>query len=494
MTRVHLGFHNINKIVLTMLFALILAMPKSASAQVYNNPHSGGQSPAKAYALYAKAQEAFKMGDFNACINILEAAKVFDHANKNFLHLQALAYAEAGDNYNAMMQFRAALSLDYNFLEARNNYGTFMQKTGEVKQAKKEFTECIRINPNYAEPHYHLGTILKQQGDLDAAIEEFRTAVNLKQNYFEAQRDLGIAIYEKYEKGELKEISESLEKLQAAARLIPRNPMVHYYLGTIWCSEGNLDEAEKEFRIALMNDPHFAAGHYELGKLRYLRGDPNRCLREMEASLKVSPTYTESKAFPNVDRTKIKTYRSYCFEAKGFFNSALKEWMEVMETSRNKTEIAAHMKELIKIRDRKAKKKKGDFSYDEDTYQALISEGIEAVDNGSFQNAKASFNRALEINPGGWEAYQNLGGILELEGDLTAAIAKYTKAIELCPNFAGLYYNMGYVLEKSRLPVEAGREYKKFHNLEGQYPYDPKHIVRLQLQDVQRQQRERSGY
>src|SRR5579883_188221 len=270
------------------LAILLLLAPavlvSAAPAQVYNNPNSGIQNPLKAQELFAKAKEAFANGDYSAAINILEAAKNFNHSDKNIIHLLALSYAENGDNYHAMMWFRAALSLDYNFLEARNNYGVFLKKTGKVKEAKKEFEVCIQINPNYAEPHYHRGEILHEQGDLDGAIEEFRTAVYLKQNYFEAQRDLGISIYEKYEKGELKDISESLEKLQNAAKLIPRNPMVHYYLSHIWCSEGNLDEAEKEFRISLMCDPNFAVGHYELGKLRYLRGDPIRCLLEMQAA------------------------------------------------------------------------------------------------------------------------------------------------------------------------------------------------------------------
>src|SRR5690606_4887596 len=111
----------------------------------------------------------------------------------------------------------------------------FMMKTGKIKEAKKEFEECIKINPNYAEPHYHRGEILKQQGDLEAAIEEFRTAVTLKPKYPEANRDLGLAIYEQYSQGKLKDISESLDKLQEAAKLIPQDPMVHYYMGTIWC-------------------------------------------------------------------------------------------------------------------------------------------------------------------------------------------------------------------------------------------------------------------
>ena len=481
-----------------LLLALVLMMhfgllPNAASAQVYNNPNSGGQNPAKAQEVYQRAKQAFQAGDYAAAVNLCEIAKGFNHSDKNIILLLALSYAERGDNYNAMMWFRSVLSLDYNFLEGRNNYGIFLNKTGKSKEAKKEFETCIQINPNYANAHYGRGSILKDEGDLDGAIEEFRTAIRLRPKYWEAQRDLGLCIYEKYEKGQLKDISESVEKLQAAAKLVPRSPTVHYYLGQIWCAQGNLDEGEKEFRLTLMNDPNHAAGHFELGKVRYCRGDTDRCLDEMGAALKVSPTYTESKKFPEVNRKECKTYLAKCKELKGYWEASIRDWNEVAAMTRVNGEILSHIKDLQKRAQAKVKRKKNEPTFDKDEVDSLIIRGIEEVDEGNFQAAKATFNRALDLNPNCWEAYQNLGGILEAEGDISRASESYTKAIELEPAFCGLYYNMGYVLEKMKLPVEAGRMYKRFHNCEGKYPYDPKHINMLQLEEVRQNMRERSG-
>ena len=474
-------------IVAAGLLALIAWNP--VFAQVYNNPHAGGQNPVKAQAMYQRAMQAFRNGDDNACIQLCQAGLNFNHADKNLIHLMALAYARAGDNYNAMMQFRAALSLDYNFLECRNNFGVFMMKTGKIKEAKKEFEECIKINPNYAEPHYHRGEILKQQGDLEAAIEEFRTAVTLKPKYPEANRDLGLAIYEQYSQGKLKDISESLDKLQEAAKLIPQDPMVHYYMGTIWCSKGNLDEAEKEFRISLMNDSNFAIGHFELGKLRYLRGDPDRCLVEMDAALKVSPTYTDSKKYPKVNRKLIKQYSAKSYELKGYLVYAIKDWNEVAAQTRDSEEILKHVKDLIRTQKRleRARSKGKGETYDREEVQALLIRGIEEVDSGNLQAAKRTYNRTLELHPESFEALQNLGAIYEQEGAIPKALDHYRKALAVQPGYDGAYYNMGFVLEKMRLPVEAGGMYKKYHDLAGRYPYDPKHVIELQLMEVRQQ-------
>ena len=81
---------------------------------------------------------------------------------------------------------------------------------------------------------------------------------------------------------------------------------------------------------------------------------------------------------------------------------------------------------------------------------------------------------------------QNRGLILEAENNLQEAGEDYQKAVELAPRYDGLYYNFGYFLEKLGRKSEAGAWYKRFHEIAGKYPYDPKHIVSLQ-QDLARE-------
>jgi len=476
---------------LAVLLTTILVAAPGALAQSYGNPSAGGQSPAKASELYQRAKQAFNYGDFAAAVEILKAAKNFNHSDKDIIHLLALSYAEMGNNYDANMWFRSAVSLDYNFIEARNNYGIFLHKTGKIAEAKKEFQTIMQINPNYPDAHYNYGVILKEQGDLDSAIEQFRSAIHLKPNYFAAQRELGMALYEKYERGELKEISESLDKLQNAARLIPNNPMVHYYLGKIWCAEGNLDEAEKEFRIALRCDPQCSCAHYELAKLRYLRGDPDRTLRELSFAFKVNPVYTESKKYPGVNLKSMREISARCNEYKGNLMKASNDWKEVAEQTYDNRQILKHIRDLVKDSERSRKRSKDMPTYDPQEVQALIDRGIDETDEGNFQAARRSFNRVLELNPYSFEGHQNLGALYEVEGQFGQAMGEYKKAAEIMPDYDGLYYNMAFLLEKMQLPVEAGRMYKRFHSLAGKYPYDPKHIVKLQLEEVRQEQRQK---
>lgn len=468
-----------------------LLWSSAANAQPYQpryEPNSP-QATAQSYGLYQKALQAFQNGDNNTCIALCKAALNMTHGNKDLVHLEALAYAQAGDNYNAMMMFRSALTLDYNFVQCRNNYGMFLKRTGKVAEAKKMFEEDIRIDPKYPDAYYHLGEIMRERADLDTAIECFQTATRLKPDYFDAQRDLGLAIYEKAEQG-MGQISDSLPALQKAAKLVPDNPMVWYHMGVIYCSDGKLDDAETMFRTALMRDPKLAAAHWELARVRYLRGDPDRCISEIKFAEKINPVYGDDKKYPRVDPLPMKLELANCYEVKGEMENAVDAWKDVASMQRNNTAALQHVAEIEKGLRAAAKKhsKKGP-TFDPQEVQALINKGISQSEDGDVEGAKRSFNRALELNPNSYEALENLGAIMEAAGDLNGAMNKYQAAMNLKPNFDGAYYNMAYVLEKASLPADAGMMYQKFHEIAGKYPYDPKHIVALQQDDARQRAR-----
>ncbi len=481
------------RLVLVCVAVIGTIAANQASAQThYQNPAGIGVANAgKALMLYQRAMQSFQMGDNNGCIQLCRQAMIFNHGDKNIVHLLALAFAEAGDNYNANMQFRAALTLDYNFIECRNNYGMFMKKTGKVDEAKKAFEECIKINPRYPFAYHHLGEIYQERGDLEKAIECYNTACRIKPDYFEAQRDLGLAIYERYERGDAGDISESIEKLRIAAQLMPQNPMIHYHLGNIWCANGKLDDGEAEFRKALMIDPKLAAAHWELAKLRYFRGDCDRALSEIKVVEKISPVYTDGKKYPKVDPLKLKHTKAMCEEFIGDKIQAVEDWKEVAALQANNGETVKHIMALEKMLRAQAKSKgKQAPAFDAEEVQALITKGIGQVDGGDLEGAKVTFQRALELNPQSFQAMQNLGAIAEAQGNLNQAMSKYQEAMNIQPNFDGLYYNFAYLLEKLNLPTDAGNMYAKFHEIAGRYPYDPKHIVQLQQEEARQRMRD----
>lgn len=471
--------------------ALIVLVPASANAQGhFYNPDEPGTNKALAYKLYQRAMQAFQIGDYNSAIHLLKSAQSNDPANKQVIHMLALAYSEAGDNYNALLQFGAALTLDYNYIECRNNYGLFLRRTGKVDEAQKAWEECTKIKPTYPDAWYHLGEVYRDKGDLDQAIEHFQTAIRNNPQYFDALRDLGLSLFAKYTSGQGGDVNESLEKLQEAAQLIPNNPMIHYNLATVYCSQSKFDQAESEFRRALMCDPKHAAAHFELAKLRYFRGDVDRCLAQLNEANKINPVYTDGKSYPKIDVQQIRELEAKSYEVKGQLIEAVGKFREFASMQHNNTATLKHIQEIEKtLRALNRKKKKGAI-YDPEEVNALIKKGVNEIDHGAVDQAKLTFQRALELNPQCYEAVQHLGEILEVSGDLNGALAKYQQASALRPAFDGACFNLAFVLEKMNLASDAGMMYQKFHEISGKYPYDPRHIVSIQQEEVRRRARD----
>lgn len=455
----------------------------------------GDARKSNAFMLYQKAMQLHQSGDMGAAIEAYKQSLSFDPANKFAYYYLAMAYTQTGNDEAAIMQFKNALNHDYNFIDCRNSYGELLMRTGEREYAQKQFVECIKINPKYPNAYYHLGQIFQQKGNLKDAIEAYETATRLKPDYYEAQRDLGLAIYER---AEATDISQAMDKLLVAARLMPDNPMIHYHLGNIYSADGKLDEAEAEFRKALMIDPQLAAAHWELARLRYYRGDPNRALQEIKEAERINPTYGENKKYPKVDPLLLKQVAAVCLETTDKLVPAVEAWKELSAMMGTNPMPREHVSNLERDLKHGARRKPKQPAFDPEEIDALVAKGQRQYDDGDLDGARASFQRALELNPQSYEAMQNLGECLEAEGDLNSALAKYQAAITLKPNFDGAYYNLAYLLEKLNLPAEAGMQYQKFHEIAGRYPYDPKHIVALQQEDARQRAKQeavrRRGY
>lgn len=440
---------------------------------------------------YQQAMSAISHGDYARAIEQLKRSIGYDPNNKNAQHYLGLCYMETGNNPEAEGYFRTALNIDSNFVECLYNYGVLLRRMGRLSEASSSFLRCIEINPKYPPPYYQLGQLLKEKGDLDGAIDRFETATRLKPNFYDAQRDLGLAIFERAGIGDN---NAALDKLLTCARLVPDNPMVHFYLGTIYCADGKLDDAEKEFRTVLAIDPRHAAAHFELGKLRYYRGDLDRCLLEVKESEKISPSYSEMKQYPKIDPVITKRIIARCMEFKGKRIESVDAWRQAASVTKDNQVILKHIADLEMQLRKEAKQKKSKkqpiIVFDPAEVDAVVAQGLSQFEDNNLQAARQSFNKALELNPASFEAMQNLGFTLEAAGDLNGALEKYQAASTLNPQYDGAYYNLAFTLEKTGLPAEAGMMYQRFHELAGKYPYDPKHIVALQQADARERARQ----
>ncbi len=81
--------------------------------------------------------------------------------------------------------------------------------------------------------------------------------------------------------------------------------------------------------------------------------------------------------------------------------------------------------------------------------------------HGQADRAIAEYQKALELNPGSYEAHTSLGVALAGHGQTDEAMAHYRKALEINPNYAKANNNLGVALAARREFDEAIKHYQK---------------------------------
>lgn len=109
-----------------------------------------------------------------------------------------------------------------------------------AEDARKEFEEELTIDPNNAGAEYVLGELARQGEQLPVAIEHFTRAIRLDAGFADAFLALGTALISE------KRYSDAIPPLEAAVKLQPGNPTVHYDLAIAYGRAGRQEDAKRE--------------------------------------------------------------------------------------------------------------------------------------------------------------------------------------------------------------------------------------------------------
>lgn len=207
---------------------------------------------------------------------------------------------KAQDFGRAIEHLQAALRLDSLNQLALRNLGAAFAARGDYELAKTYLEKAYRLNPRDAEACNNLGVVAVNQGDQAAAIKWFEVAVAIDSTSPVYLTSLG------QEYLGIRRIQKALPLLQKAHRLSPKNaiplfllgncfsadnkfdssvayyeqsvaaggnaPDLYYYLGVAKLKLGKMDEAEKNYKLALERNPKYKDCLQGLGLLYAQQG------------------------------------------------------------------------------------------------------------------------------------------------------------------------------------------------------------------------------
>ena len=147
-------------------------------------------------------------------------------------------------------------------------YNSFFasNKMKDNKKSKELLQQLIDINFNEPAIYIHMSNIYVAEDNIDKALEY----LSLGRDMFDEDQSLINTEINLYI--QLNRTAELIGKLGEAIELDPENDLLYFNRGTIYDQEGNVEKAEKDYKMAIELNPSSFGANYNLGALYFNYG------------------------------------------------------------------------------------------------------------------------------------------------------------------------------------------------------------------------------
>ncbi|UCC32687.1 MAG: tetratricopeptide repeat protein [Phycisphaerales bacterium] len=169
----------------------------------------------------------------------------------------ARLFESQGDFRRAITQYRRAVAVNHNYVEAYHRLGLLLSMTGQRQEAIATLGRAVELKPDSAVLHNNLGFELMLGKRWREAQREFLRAIELKPNFARAYINLGIV------QSRLGWFDNALTTFQAI--LPPAD--AYYNLGLMYRGQRRYSEAARTFQHVLSLNPDFIAAQRQLDQM-----------------------------------------------------------------------------------------------------------------------------------------------------------------------------------------------------------------------------------
>jgi protein O-mannosyl-transferase len=176
-----------------------------------------------------------------------------------------------------------AVARDPNGGAAHQGLGTAKLELEQYDAAVAQFREALRIKPDDVEAYYNIGLARRRQGRNADAIDAFVRAVELKPDHASSLYNLG-NIFAEQGAGEA-----AAEVYARAAAAAPTDRDIRNNLGVVLYRLGRWEEAATAFREALHLDPRWVGGYVKLAMALRAAGHLDEARTALAQALALDP-------------------------------------------------------------------------------------------------------------------------------------------------------------------------------------------------------------
>ena len=303
------------------------------------------------------------------------------------------------------------------------------------------------IHPKQTDVDYLIsqGFSNHQQGKLLEAKACYQQVLNVDPNHFDALQLLGAMACQEAD------YALAIDLLSQALAIQATAPVVHYNLGMSRANLGMIDEALKNYEIAIALEPNYAQAHNNYGVLLKNLKRLDEALLHFDQAILINPTFTDAH---NNRGNTLKALERFD-EALSSFSAAIginPNYIFALINRGNVLHIIGRYQEALVSYEQA-------LSVDPRSSDALNDQGITLIEIGRLDEAVACFKRVIAIKPDMPDAYNNLGSTLCKLHQFSDAIEFYDLAIALDPNCAKAHFNRACALQELNRLDEALESY-----------------------------------
>ncbi|HUW81973.1 MAG TPA: tetratricopeptide repeat protein [Phycisphaerae bacterium] len=157
-------------------------------------------------------------------------------------------FERRGELHQAAEQYRKAVALNADFLQAYNRLGAVLTRMGRWEEADRVFVSAIHRAPNTAYLRNNLAFSYMAQSRWQDAEAELRNAIQLKPSFARARVNLGVVLAKQGDaEGAFAQFSQVMSLAEA-----------HFNMGVLHRGDHRLDQAREAFAQALALRPNWA--------------------------------------------------------------------------------------------------------------------------------------------------------------------------------------------------------------------------------------------
>jgi diguanylate cyclase (GGDEF)-like protein len=221
---------------------------------------------------------AYPFLDYSRSETLDNARKALDHASllqgEKFacfdsvsLNVSADRLFAQGLTYDAIAEYKKALTVDEGNLLARNSLGVCYARLNKYSAARTIFQELVTLHPDHVMPLYNYGCACLKDGDPEAARQAFEQVLTIRADHVFALVRLGLMAEEEGDFERAWSLYEQVKAMPDGERLAFR------YLARLAFRRDDRDTAREYLHQAITANPQDAHSFHLLAKIYLERGD-----------------------------------------------------------------------------------------------------------------------------------------------------------------------------------------------------------------------------